>query len=62
MTLAVEDANSKLIDVVTFAHADIEESVDYRSVRADSLATASHVRQQLSNSFFLHFLIYFVKT
>ena len=28
MTLAAEDANSKLFDVVTFADVDIEESVD----------------------------------
>ena len=40
MTLVVEDANSKLIEVVTFADADIEESVDDRLVTTDSRATA----------------------
>ena len=53
MTLALVHANSKPIDVVTFAHADIEESVDDRLVKADNLATASHVRQQPDNSFYL---------
>ena len=53
MTLAVEDANSKLVDVVDFAVADIEESVDDKLVRADSLATASHVRQQHWTTAFL---------
>ena len=62
MTLAVEHPNSKLIDVVTFAHADIGESDDDRLVKADSLATANHVRQQLNNSFYPHFLISLVKT
>ena len=38
MTLAVEDANSKLIEVVTFADADIEESVGGRLMTADSWA------------------------
>ena len=51
MTLSVECANSKLVDVVAFADADIEESVDDRLVTADSLATACHVWQQLANSF-----------
>ena len=46
MTLAVEDANSKLFGVVDFVDADFEESVDDRLMRADSLATASHVWQQ----------------
>ena len=40
MTLVVEDANSKLIEVVTFADADIEESVGDRLVTTDSWATA----------------------
>ena len=34
VTLACEDTNSKLFDVVTFADVDIEESVDDRSVPA----------------------------
>ena len=38
MTLAVEDANSKLIEVVTFADADIDESVGGRLMTADSWA------------------------
>ena len=41
----MEDANSKLVGVVAFADVDIEESVDERSVAADSLATPSQVRQ-----------------
>ena len=32
MTVAVEDTNSKLVDVVTFPDVDIEESVDDRLV------------------------------
>ena len=32
MTVAVEDTNSKLVDVVTFLDVDIEESVDDRLV------------------------------
>ena len=40
MTLVVEDANSKLIEVVTFADADIEESVGGRLMTADSWATS----------------------
>ena len=40
MTVAVEDTNSKLVDVVTFPDVDIEESVDDRSVIDDTLATA----------------------
>ena len=51
MTLSVECANSKLVDVVAFADADIEESVDDRLVTADSLATACHVWQQFPMSF-----------
>ena len=38
MTLVMEDANSKLIEVVTFADADIEESVGGRLMTADSWA------------------------
>ena len=41
----MEDANSKLVDVVAFADVEIEESVDDRLVTADSLATPSQVRQ-----------------
>ena len=51
VTLAVEDANSKLVNIVTFADADIQESVDSMLVAANSLATACHVRKQLDNSF-----------
>ena len=36
MTLSVECANSKLVDVVAFVDAYIEESVDDRLVTADS--------------------------
>ena len=50
-TLAVKDANSKLVDIVAFADADIEEGVDNMLVAANSLATACHVRKQLDNSF-----------
>ena len=32
VTLACEDTNSKLVDVVTFPDVDIEESVDDRLV------------------------------
>ena len=61
MTLAVEDTNSKLVDIENFAVADIEESVDDSLVRDDSLATA------LDNSFsaftiYLKFPMFFVKT
>ena len=51
MTLSVECAISKLVDVVAFADAVIEESVNDRLVTADSLATASHVWQQLDHRF-----------
>ena len=47
MTLAVEDANTKLLDLVTFADVDIDD----RMVTADSLAIAFQVRQELDNSF-----------
>ena len=50
-TLAVKDANSKLVDIVAFADADIEEGVDNMLVAANSLATACHVWKQLDNSF-----------
>ena len=61
MTLAVEAANSKLVDIENFAAADIEGSVDDSLVRDDSLATA------LDNSFsvfiiYLKFPMFFVKT
>ena len=38
MTLVVEDANSKLIEVVAFADADTEGSVGGRLMTADSWA------------------------
>ena len=47
MILAVEDANPKLVGV--FADVDLQESVDNRLVKVDSLATASQVCQQLDN-------------
>ena len=50
MTLAVEDSNLKPVDVVAFAFVDIQESVEDRMVTADSLATASQVRQQHGSS------------
>ena len=40
MTLAGDDSKSKLIEVVTFADADIEESVGGRLMTADSWATS----------------------
>ena len=40
LTLAVEDVNSKLVDVVPFADVDIEEKVDIMLATADSLATS----------------------
>ena len=40
MTLAVEDVNLKLIDLVAFADADNEKRVDDWLVTAGSLATA----------------------
>ena len=61
MTLAVEDANTKLVDVVAFVGVDIDD----RMVTADSLAIAFQVRQELDNSFsiFTHsFQYFFVKT
>ena len=39
MTLAVEDANPKLVDVVAFADVDIEEKDDVMLATADILAT-----------------------
>ena len=55
---SVKDSISKLFDVVDVACVDIEESVEYRLVTADSFATAG---QQLFN-IFLQFPIFFVKT
>ena len=57
MTLAVEDANTKLVDVVAFADVDIDD----KTVTADSLAIAFQVRQELDNSFsiFTHSFQYF---
>ena len=43
MILAVEDANPKLVGV--FADVDLQESVDNRLVKVDSLAIAN-LRQQ----------------
>ena len=40
----MEDANSKLVDVVVFADVDIEESVYDRLVTADSLAIIAVIR------------------
>ena len=65
MTLAVEDSNSKLVNVVDVACVDIDESVEDRLLTADSIATARQVTatagQQLFN-IFLQFPIFFVKT
>ena len=61
MTLAVEDANTKLVDVVAFADVDIDD----RMVTADSLAIAFQIRQELDNSFSIFtysFQYFFVKT
>ena len=57
MTLAVENANTKLLDVVAFADVDIDD----RMVTADSLAIAFQIRQELDNSFsiFTHSFQYF---
>ena len=41
MTLAVEEAKSKVVDVVAFADVDIEESVEDGLETADSLVTTS---------------------
>ena len=51
MLWTVEDVDSKLVDVTSFADADSEERVDNWLVTADSLGTACHVRQQLDKSF-----------
>ena len=65
VTLAVEDSNSKLVDVVGVACVDIEASVQDRLLTADSFAIARQVTatagQQLFN-IFLQFPIFFVKT
>ena len=45
MTLAVENANSKLVDVFLFAGVDIQDRVDDRLVTSGSLALANQVRQ-----------------
>ena len=44
MTLAVENANSKLVDVVLFADVDVQERVDDSLVTSGSLALANQVR------------------
>ena len=49
MTLAVEDKNQKLFDVVAFADVANEQIVDEVLVTADSWVTASQFRQQLDN-------------
>ena len=61
MTLAVENANSKLVDVVLFADVDIQDRVDDRLVTSGSLALANQVRQQLDDGFssFRYSLHYF---
>ena len=51
MTLAVENANSKLVDVFLFAGVDIQDRVDDRLVTSGSLALANQVRQQLDDGF-----------
>ena len=63
MTLAVEDANSKLFDVVTFADVDIEESVDDQLVIDDSFATALQwlVRFLMFNYTSQFVLFFFIK-
>ena len=50
MTLAVEDSNLNPVDVVAFASVDIKEGGADSLVTADSLATASQVRQQHNDS------------
>ena len=62
MTLAVEYANSKLFDVVTFADVDIEESVDDQLVIDDSFATALQwlVRFLMFN-YTSQFVFFFIK-
>ena len=51
MTLAVENANSKLVDVVLFADVDIQDRVVDWLVTSGSLALANQVRQQLDDGF-----------
>ena len=58
MTLAVEDVNLKLIDLVAFADADNEKRVDDWLVTAGSLATAW---QKLFNVY-LQNPIFFIRT
>ena len=43
MTLTVEDAKAKLVDVVVFTDADIQTSVDDMLGTDNSLTLASHV-------------------
>ena len=50
MTLAVEDSNLNPVYVVAFASVDIKEGGADSLVTADSLATASQVRQQHNDS------------
>ena len=60
MTLAVEKANSKLVDVVLFAGVDIQDRVDLGDIW--QLALANQVRQQLDDGFssFSYSLQYFL--
>ena len=51
MTLAVENANSKLVDVFLFADVDIQDRVVDWLVTSGSLALANQVRQQLDDGF-----------
>ena len=51
MTLAIENANSKLVDVFLFADVDIQDRVDDRLVTSGSLALANQLRQQLGDGF-----------
>ena len=49
MTLAVENANAKLVDAVLFADVDIQDRVDDRLVTSGSLVLANQAQQQLDD-------------
>ena len=51
MTLAVENANSKLVDAVLFADVDIQDRVDDRLVTSGKLVLANQAQQQLDDGF-----------
>ena len=51
MTLAVENANSKLVDAVLFADVDIQDRVDDRLLTSGSLVLANQAQQQLDDGF-----------